>query len=76
MYEYNKSYLKLLDNNKFRNRTKHIGTEYYFAKTLEIEEKISFEYCPTEFMIADVLTKPQGKIRLRNLAQKCGVSTN
>ena len=75
IYEDNQSCLKLLDSNKFSNRTKHIDTKYHFAKALKIEGKMNFVYCPTEHMIADMLTKPLGKIRLRTLAQKCGVST-
>ena len=47
-------------------RTKHIKAKYFFVRNYHNASKIDLQYCPTEQMWADVLTKPlQGaKFRL------------
>ncbi|KAG5873511.1 hypothetical protein JTB14_034313 [Gonioctena quinquepunctata] len=66
MFEDNQSCLKLLDNEKMSDRTKHIETKYNFVKNLKLTNKIMFQYCPSHSMLADFLTKPLGPEKLRN----------
>ena len=56
MYEDNQSCLKMLNSENVCNRTKHIDTRYHFAKELQEKGHTFFKYCPTEEMIADILT--------------------
>ena len=70
MLEDNQSCIKLATNDKFSNRTKHIDTKYHFVKDLIEEEIIKLEYCPTESMVADMLTKPLGPLKLQNLKRQ------
>ena len=51
-------------------RTRHINIRYFFVKDRVDSGEVRIEYCPTEDMLADLLTKPlQGDLftRLRNL---------
>jgi hypothetical protein len=39
-------------------RTKHIKAKYFFVRHYNNTGEIDLQYCPTEKMWADVLTKP------------------
>ncbi|XP_011687010.1 PREDICTED: uncharacterized protein LOC105449455 [Wasmannia auropunctata] len=73
MYEDNQSCIKLTDNQKFSKRTKHIDTKYHFIRDLSKSNKILLEYCKSEDMIADMLTKALHNIRLRRLSEASGL---
>lgn len=38
--------------------------KYHFVRSVIKEGRISLEYCPTDEMVADVLTKPATKLKL------------
>jgi hypothetical protein len=63
----NQSCVKMCENRKFSNRTKHVDTKYHFTADLKSKEVVDFKYCPTEENIADMLTKPLKNIRLKYL---------
>lgn len=44
-------------------RTKHIDVRHHFIRDCFASDKICVEYVPTSEMIADVLTKPLGKLK-------------
>lgn len=71
MYEDNQSCLKLIKNKRHSNRTKHIDTKYHFVRDLVEKGIINPQYCPTEDMIADLLTKPLGPKKMRDLRELC-----
>uniref|UniRef100_A0AAG5DV13 Retrovirus-related Pol polyprotein from transposon TNT 1-94 n=1 Tax=Anopheles atroparvus TaxID=41427 RepID=A0AAG5DV13_ANOAO len=71
--EDNQSCLKLLESDKFSNRTKHIDTKYNFVKDLCRKGTIKFVYCPSELMIADLLTKPVKRVRIEQLRKQAGL---
>jgi hypothetical protein len=68
VYQDNMSTLSLAKNGYVSSskRTKHIKAKYFFVRHYHNAGKIDLQYCPTEQMWADVLTKPlQGaKFRL------------
>jgi hypothetical protein len=39
-------------------RTRHLSIRYHFVGNLIKGNKVIIEYCPTEDMVADILTKP------------------
>ena len=58
------------------SRTKHIKARYYFVKDKIDDREIDIQYCPTEKMWADILTKPlQGAAfrTMRHHLQNCPV---
>jgi hypothetical protein len=60
MYQDNQSAIKIENNGKVSSgqKTKHMDARYFFIKDRVNTEGIKIEYCPTERMIADFLTKP------------------
>lgn len=53
-----------MDNKKFNNRTKHILTKFHYARDLKEKGIVDFEYCSTELMLADMLTKPMYQLAM------------
>ena len=68
VYQDNMSTLSLAENGYVSSskRTKHIKAKYFFVRNFHRTGELDLQYCPTELMWADVLTKPlQGaKFRL------------
>ena len=60
VYQDNTSTLSLAKNGYVSSskRTKHIKAKYFFVKHFHTNGEIDLQYCPTEMMWADVLTKP------------------
>ena len=73
IFEDNQSVLKMIDNEKFSNRSKHIDTKFYFVKDFIKQHFISCFYCPTEDNIPDLFTKPLPKSRLDKLRNMTGL---
>lgn len=74
IFEDNQSCLKMLQNKKFSNRTKHIDTKYHYVNDLYKEGSVKFEYCPTEEMLADMMTKPLKGVKLQDMMGRCGLT--
>ncbi|KMQ86152.1 retrovirus-related pol polyprotein from transposon tnt 1-94 [Lasius niger] len=71
IYEDNQSAIKMVKSKEFRNRTKHINTKYHFVNDLVEKEVVDLQYCPTEEMTADMLTKPLQSVKLRKHREGC-----
>lgn len=69
----NQSCLRILTDDKFSFRTKHMDIKYKFTKELVKNNIIICEYCPTEDMIADILTKPLPISKHEFLRLKCNI---
>lgn len=69
----NQSCIKMVENEKFSNRTKHIDTRYHFIRDMKEKGDIQLEYVPTEDNIADLLTKPLGPKRIDYLRIKINI---
>jgi hypothetical protein len=78
LYQDNISTLSLAKNGYVSSskRTKHIKAKYFFVRHYHHSGELDLQYCPTETMWADVLTKPlQGaKFRLmRTFLMNCPI---
>lgn len=62
IYEDNQSTIKMIQNDKISQRTKHIDIKYFYVREQVTEERINIQYCPTAQMLADIMTKPLGNI--------------
>ena len=69
VYDDNQGAIALAKNPVNRQRSKHIDIKYHFIMKKVNNEKFILEYCPTEQMIADVMTKPATKLKLKRFAQ-------
>jgi len=68
VYEDNQGTIALAKNPVNRQRCKHIDIKYHFIRETVSSKRVILEYCPTEQMIADVMTKPATKVKLRRFA--------
>lgn len=69
----NKSAIALSKNPVFHDRSKHIDTRYHFVRQCVEEEKIEIEFISSEHQLADILTKPLGRVRFLELRSKLGL---
>ena len=74
IFEDNKSTIHMANTGKsMSDRTRHIKLRFFFVKQFLDNGDFVLTYCPTEEMIADILTKPlQGKLFLSLRAKLLG----
>eukprot|EP00963_Diacronema_lutheri_P000229 scaffold17_cov354-Pavlova_lutheri.AAC.1 len=53
----NQSALRLILNPQSVTRAKHIDVQHHFLRERAVRDEVQFEYCPTDRMFADYLTK-------------------
>jgi hypothetical protein len=70
----NQSCLKMVENDKFSNRTKHIDTRFYFTKDLVNTKQLKLKYVATEHNLSDLFTKPLGPTRIKYLRELVGLT--
>ena len=60
IYRDNTSSMKLEANGKASSgkRTRHLNIKYFYITDLIQRKEVIIEYCPTDVMIADYMTKP------------------
>lgn len=68
VYEDNQGTIALAKNPVSRQRCKHVDIKYHFIRSTVNNGVIMLEYCPTNEMVADVLTKPATKCKLMKFA--------
>jgi hypothetical protein len=51
-------------------RTRHINIRYFFIKDRVAKQELRIEYCPTEDMLSDLLTKPLQGSQFRKLRDR------
>lgn len=69
----NQSSIKITENDKFSNRTKHIDTKYHFIKDLAASGELELRYVNTSDNIADLMTKPLGGTKIVQLRRLAGL---
>ena len=73
MYEDNQSSIAMTKNPQFHGRAKHIDIRYHFVREQVALGTIKLEYCPTEDMTADMLTKGLNRERYCKLRESAGI---
>ena len=66
-------YIKLAKSNSTNRRTKHIDVRYHFTREAVQSKKVHLNYCPTESMVADILTKSLGRIKIQEFCRATGL---
>jgi hypothetical protein len=69
----NQGCIQLAKNPMNHSRTKHIDIQHHFIKEKLETEEICLSYCPTEHMIADLLTKTLANDRHHSLSRAIGL---
>jgi hypothetical protein len=73
IFEDNQSCIALAKNPVFHTRTKHLDIKAHFVRQKVQTNEISLQYCSTEDMVADMLTKPLAKTKLHKLRASAGL---
>ena len=73
MYEDNQSTIHMSHNPRFHGRAKHIDIKYHYIREQISNKNIVLEYCKSEDMIADILTKGLGKLKFEKLRNMLGM---
>ena len=66
----NQASISLSHNSSVNRRTKHIDVRYHFTRQAIQDGVVRLEYCRTEDMVADMLTKALGRVKLQKFV--CG----
>ena len=75
IYEDNQSAISMAKNPQFHGRMKHISIKYHFIREQVEKKAVELKYCPTEEMVADMLTKGLAKEQFQKLRPLAGVTT-
>ena len=73
IYEDNQAAIKMSKNPQFHGRCKHIEIKYHFIRELVANKQLVLHYCPTEEMVADMLTKGLCRDQFNKLRNMAGV---
>jgi hypothetical protein len=76
IYEDNQSCIKTASDVIRNERSKHIDVRFHFLRELVESKEIQITYCPTQQMIADMLTKSLGNIAHQRHAKRLLVISN
>lgn len=71
--EDNQGCLAFVHSERVSRRSKHIDTKERFIKELCDRGEIRLQYCPTDQMQADILTKPLGPVKHREFCELLGL---
>ena len=74
MHVDNQAAIALAHNTAVNRRNKHIDVRYHFTRQTVQDRIIELKYCPTEEMVADMLTKALGRIKLHKFVKLVGMS--
>ena len=74
IYEDNQGAIDISKNAKHHNRVKHIDISFHFARDRVASGEINVVYCPSEKMIADVMTKPLSRDKFEYFRLLLGVT--
>jgi hypothetical protein len=69
----NKSAIELSKNPVYHDMSKHIDTRYHYIRDCIQKGVVDVDHVGTDNQLADILTKPLGKIKFVELRSKLGV---
>ena len=75
IYSDSQGSIALVKNPEYHSRTKHIDIRHHFVREHVFSGETIFKFVGTENMIADVLTKPLGKIKHQLMIQSMGLKS-
>jgi hypothetical protein len=73
LFSDNQSAIALTKEHQYHARTKHIDVRFHFIRWIIEDGKLRLIYCPTEEMVADVLTKALVSTKVKHFAIELGL---
>lgn len=73
VYVDNQGCIDLARNGVVNKRTKHIDIRFHFTREALRDKAVQLQYCSTEDMVADMLTKALGRVKLARFRGDCGL---
>jgi hypothetical protein len=64
----------LVQDQRFSERTKHVALRHFFVREEVAKGTITVPYCPTNLMIADILTKALQRVAFERLRRMLGLT--
>ena len=68
------SAIAIANNTSRKSRAKHIDIKYHFIRESVANHSIALKYCPSDTMIADILTKPISREQFERLRNRMGLA--
>ena len=68
------SAMKLASNESINRRNKHIDITFHYVREARENGQVTLHYVPTSEMVADMLTKPLGRIKFEKLRRLSGLT--
>ncbi len=75
IFEDNQSAISIARNPQFHGRSKHIGIKYHYIREQVGNGKVELEYCRTNDMLADCMTKGLNGEQFEKLRLMAGVAS-
>jgi hypothetical protein len=69
----NQSYIKMIENSVFHDRSKHIEIRYHYICDMVQRGALKLQYISMDEQVADVLTKPLSRIKFEHFRDKLGI---
>ena len=73
VFEDNQAAICMSKNPQYHGKSKHINIKFHFIREQVANKMIQLEYCPTEDMLADLLTKGITHEKFERLRMMCGM---
>ena len=73
IFEDNQAAISMSKNPQFHGRAKHISIKYHFIHEQVSDGTVTLKYCPTQSMVADMLTKGLQRDQFTKLCQMSGI---
>ena len=64
----------IAESPQYHSKTKHIDIKYHYVREKVLDNTIILTYCPTNEMLADMLTKALSKEKFAGLRKMIGVT--
>ena len=75
LYSDNQSAIALARDNQYHSRTKHIDIRSHFIREAVKNGILTLNYCPTDDMVADILTKALPAVKITKLSKMLGLGS-
>ena len=73
LFSDNQSAITLTRDHQYHTRTKHIDVRYHWIRWVIEQGSLRLVYCPTDDMVADVLTKALPSVKVKHFAAGLGL---